>query len=378
LRDLTVKNEGKKLKLIEPVVGYDELQAVEKVFRSGWLTEGPAAREFETEIAAFTGAKYAIATTSCTTALELALRALHIGHGDEVIVPDFTHPATADVVSWVGADPVLVDVDISSYNIRFDEVKKATSKKTKCVVAVSWGGNPLDFRLLNDLREEYGLRIIEDAACSLGSEFLGKKTGTMADITCFSFHPRKLITTGEGGMITTDDSELAEEIKYLKKFGMKSTKERDEFIKVGTNYKLSDILAAVGLEQMKKIDQIIERRIELANNYSELLRNIHSIRPPTKDTRAKHVYQTYAPYIEIEGIRDKVIQRLKKEGIETQIGTYSLHLQRAFRNSRKAGPLKTAEKLYKNLLALPMCHSMTLKDQERVVSSIKPLLHRNP
>jgi len=372
-----VKNEGKKLKLIEPVVGEDELRAVQKVLRSGWLTEGPVTREFETEIAAFTGAKYAIATTSCTTALELALRALHIGPGDEVIVPDFTHPATADVVSWVGADPVLADVDISSYNIDLDEVEKAITPKTKCLIAVSWGGNPLDFRLLNRFKEKFGLYTVEDAACSLGSEFAGKKTGTMADITCFSFHPRKLITTGEGGMATTDNKDLAEEIKCLKKFGMKSTRKEAEFIKVGTNYKLSDILAAIGIAQMQKIGQIMDRRIELANNYSELLRNVNSIRPPTKDEHAKHVYQTYAPYIEIDGIRDRIIKYLKRDGIETQIGTYSIHLQKAFKNSKRAGTLKIAKKLYENLITLPMCHSMTLMDQERVVNTIKPLVHRN-
>lgn len=365
------------MRLIEPVVGEEELREIQKVLRSGWLTEGPVTQDFEAEIAQFTGAKYAIATTSCTTALELALRALHIGHGDEVIVPDFTHPATADVVSWVGADSVLTDVDIHSYNIDMDKAERAVSPKTKCLIAVSWGGNPLDYRLLKKFKEKHGLNIVEDAACSLGSEFSGRKTGTMADITCFSFHPRKLITTGEGGMITTDNQDLAEKIKCLKNFGMKSARMRtrkNEFRKVGTNYKLSDIQAAMGIAQMRKIGQITNRRIELANSYSELLENVDSIRPPSKDRRAKHVYQTYAPYLEIEGIRDKVIKHLRKENIETQIGTYSLHLQKAFRNSKKVGTLRIAEKLYKNLITLPMCHSMTLEDQKRVVNTITLLI----
>lgn len=363
-----------KLRLIEPVVGEEEARAIQKVLKSGWLTEGPMTKEFETRIAQFTGAKYAIAATSCTTALELALRALHIKHGDEVIVPDFTHPATADVVSWVGANPVLVDVDLSSYNIDINEVEKAISQRTKCVIPVSWGGNPLDFELMSELKEEHGLCIIEDAACSLGSEFAGKKTGTMADITCFSFHPRKVITTGEGGMITTDNRELAKEIRLLKKFGMKSTRKKDEFVKIGNNCKLCDILGAIGVEQMRKIGKIINRRIELANNYSELLKDVQLIRPPKKDDKAKHVYQTYAVFIEIEGIRDKIIQDLKKEGIETQIGTYSLHLQKAFRKAKMSGNLAKAEKLYKNLLTLPMCHSMTLEDQKHVVQQIDRLI----
>lgn len=366
--------EEMEFRLIKPVVGEEEVRAIRKVLESGWLAEGSMTKEFENRLAQFTGAKHAIATTNCTTALELALRALHIKHGDEVIVPDFTHPATADVVSWVGAQPVLVDVDFASYNVNIDEVEGAISKKTKCLMPVSWGGNPLNFELLNELREKYGLYIVEDAACSLGSEFAGKKTGAMADMTCFSFHARKLITTGEGGMITTENEELAEEIRLLKKFGMKSTGKKDEFVKIGTNYKLCDILGALGVVQMQKIDKIIDRRIELANNYSELLEDIDFVRPPIRDPKAKHVYQTYAAYLEIEEIRDKVIQDLRKESIETQIGTYSLHLQKAFENAKTVGNLNVAEKLYKNLLALPMSHSMTLEDQEHVVQEIHKLV----
>jgi dTDP-4-amino-4,6-dideoxygalactose transaminase len=371
-----VTSEGKKIKLTEPVVGQEELQIIRKVLESGWLAEGPMTREFEAKLAQFTGAKYAIATTSCTTALELALRALHIKRGDEVIVPDFTYPATADAVSWVGANPVLVDVDISSYNINMNEVEKAINKKTRCLMPVSWGGNPLNIKALNELKEEYGLYIIEDAACSLGSEFAGKKTGTMADVTCFSFQARKVITTGEGGMITTDDEKLAEEIKSLKKFGMKPTSNGVEFVKIGTNYKLCDILGAIGVKQMERIDVIIDRRIELASNYTKLLESIDFMKPPIKDEKAKHTYQTYAVYIEIEGIRDKIIQELKKENIETQIGTYALHLQKAFKNAKRSGDLATAEKLYENLLALPMCHSMTLADQEYVINEIARLIEK--
>jgi dTDP-4-amino-4,6-dideoxygalactose transaminase len=377
LEGLNLKNKEKNLKLIEPVVGEEELQAIQKVLESGWLTEGPVTREFEERIAQFTGAKHAIAVTNCTVAIEIALRALQIKRGDEVIVPDFTHPATADAVSWVGADPVLVDVGMSSYNVDMDEVEKAKTEKTKCLIAVSWGGNPLDFRLLSKFKKEHELYTIEDAACSLGSEFAGKKTGTMADITCFSFHPRKIITTGEGGMIATDDDALAERIRLLKKFGMKSTGKKDEFIEIGNNYKLCDILGAMGVAQMNKIHKIIERRIELAESYTRLLENCDFIRPPKKDENAKHVYQTYAIYVEIDGIRDKIIQDLKKEGIETQIGTYALHLQKAFENVKAIGELKTAEKLYRNLLTLPMYHSMSLKNQELVVRQISKSIERH-
>ena len=363
----------KKIKLAEPVVGDEELQMIRKVFESGWVAEGPMAKEFEVKVAEFTGARHAIATTNCTTALELALRAVNIKPGDEVIVPDFTYPATADVVSWIGAEPVLVDVDFT-YNVNAEEIEKAISKKTKCIMPVSWGGNPLDYGPLNELKEKYGLYIIEDAACSLGSEFAGKKTGTMADITCFSFHARKVITTGEGGMITTDDEALAEEIRCLKRFGIQKGEDGEEFVKIGTNYKLSDILAGIGIQQMQRINGIIEKHIELADNYNRLIENVDFVKPPTKHKLAKHVYQTYAVYIEIEGIRDKIIEELKKENVETQIGTYAVHLQKAFKNAKFVGDLSVAEKLYRSLLALPMCCSMTSDDQEYIVQEIVRLI----
>jgi len=364
----------KKIKLIEPVVGEEEIKNVSKVLRSGWLTEGQQTKEFEERVKKFLGVKYAIATTSCTVALELALRVLGIGRGDEVIVPDFTHPATGNVVRWIGAKPTLVDVDLHSYNVDVEEVKKAITKKTRCVMPISWGGNPLNFKLFNELKEEYGLYIVEDAACSLGAEYDGKKTGTTADITCFSFHPRKIITTGEGGMAVTNNPAYAEKLESLKKFGVKTRNGETKFVGCGVNYKLSDILGSVGVEQMKKIDIIISRRIELASYYNKLLTEVDLIRAPKKRENTKHVYQTYAAYIEKEGVRDKIIEDLRKENIETQIGTYALHLQPSYKKVKKIGKLKRAEKLYSNLLTLPMCHSMTKKDQEHVVEEIKELL----
>lgn len=366
----------KKIKLIEPVVGEEEIRNVSKVLRSGWLTEGQQTKEFEERVKKYIDVKYAIATTSCTTAFELALRALDIGPEDEVIVPDFTHPATADIVRWIGAKPVLVDVNLFSYNVDPDEIEKAITEKTRCIVPVSWGGNPLNMKPLNALKEKYDLFIVEDAACSLGAECNGKKTGTMADITCFSFHPRKTITTGEGGMAVTDNSVYAEKLESLKKFGMKTKNGETKFVRCGTNYKLSDILGAVGVEQMKKIDAIINRRIELANYYNKLLAEVDPIRVPEKRENTKHVYQTYATYIEKEGVRDKIIQDLQKKNIETQIGTYALHLQPSFERVKKIGKLERSERLYKNLLTLPMCHSMTEKDQKYVISEIENLLRK--
>lgn len=375
--NVSSKVRRKRIKLIEPVVGKEEIKNIGKVLRSGWLTEGPQVAEFEERIKKYIDVRYAIATTSCTTAIELALRALKIGPGDEVIVPDFTHPATGNMVRWIGATPVLVDVDLFSYNIDPEEVEKAITQKTRCILPVSWGGNPLEIKPLDEMKEKHGLFIVEDAACSLGSEFDGKKTGTMADITCLSFHPRKIITTGEGGMATTDNATYAERIKHLKKFGMETANGEITFTGDGTNYKLSDILAAIGIAQMSKIDAIIKRRIELAKRYTELLANVDSVRPPEKKKNAKHIYQTYAIYVEKDGIRDKIIEDLRKKNIETQIGTYSLHLQPSYKQAKKVGKLEGAEKLYRNLLTLPMCHSMTKADQEYVVAELKKSIRKH-
>jgi len=370
---------GKKvIKLIEPVIGKEEVTKVSEVLRSGWLTEGEQTKEFEKRIKEYVGVKFAIAATSCTTALEIALRALEIGPGDEVIVPDFTHPATANMVRWVGATPVLADVDLHSYNIDPDETEKAVTKKTRCIIPVSWGGNPLDFRPLNEIKERHKLFIIEDAACSLGAVSNGKKTGTLADITCFSFHPRKVITTGEGGMAVTNNPVYAERLERLKKFGMITMNEEIKFAEDGTNYKLSDVLAAIGNAQMDKIDRIINTRIELAQNYNDLLAEVDSVRPPEKRKNTKHTYQSYAVYIEKEGIRDKLIKELRKENIETQIGTYALHLQPSYKQAKRTGNLERAEKLYWNLLTLPICDWMKRKDQELVISKLKSTIRKHP
>jgi dTDP-4-amino-4,6-dideoxygalactose transaminase len=364
----------RKLQLIEPVIGAEEERLVVEVLRSGWLTEGAMTRRFEELFKSFIGVAHAIATNSCTTAMEIGLRAMGIGSGDEVIIPDFTHPATANAVIAVGAKPILVDVDLFSYNIDFNEVKKAVTEKTRAVIPVSWGGYPLDKGELDTLREEFNLFVLEDAACSLGAEHSGVKTGTMADITCFSFHPRKVVTTGEGGMITTHSDEYAEKLRSLKNFGVGKIGGDICFLGYGSNYKMSDILAAVGVAQMSKLSKILEKRAELANYYDELLSRIDGIRPPQKEKGVKHTYQTYAAYVEIEGARDRLIEYLRKVGVEAQIGTYALHMQPYYRSFKKVGDLRRSKLLYENLIALPMCHRMTSADQEYVASHIEKFL----
>lgn len=365
---------NRRIKLIEPMVGEEELALVREVVESGYMTEGPKTREFEERISRYVGAKHAIATTSCSTALQVCVEVMNVGPGDEVIVPDFTYPVTADVIRLRGGTPILVDVDKDSYNIDSNEIEKAITPTTKGIVPVSLFGNPLNMAPLNELKEKHGLFIIEDAACSLGASFEGGKTGSVSDMTCFSFHPRKVITTGEGGMITTNNDEWADQARMVKKFGMKAVEGRPMFTMAGTNYKLSDILGAVGLAQMDKVEKIIERRIELAGNYDRLLQDDERIISPTVEKGVRHNYQTYATYVTVKGARDRLISDLRDKNIETQIGTYALHLQPSFEEVKRIGSLDVSEMLFKNLLALPMSNSMTPDDQQYVVDEITRLL----
>jgi dTDP-4-amino-4,6-dideoxygalactose transaminase len=362
-----------KVYLARPYIGDEEFEAVRRVLESRFLTEGEVTREFERRFAEYCDAKHGIATTSCSTALELALRTVGVKPGDEVIVPDFTYPVTASVVALVGAKPVLVDVDLNSYNVTAERIEEAITDKTKAIIPVSLFGNPLE-KDVYKIGEEYGIYVIEDAACSAGSMLNGKKVGSFADMTCFSFHPRKVITTGEGGMITTNNDEFAEKARSLKRFGIRSINGQIRFTEFGTNYKMSDILSAIGLVQLEKIEKIIKIRIEKAKIYTEMLEKVEGIKPPEVRPNTRHNFQSYVCYVEKEGMRDKIRQELAKVGVETQIGTYCLHLEPAFRNVRRVGSLENAEKLFYNTLTLPLHHELTLEQQEMICKVIREVL----
>jgi dTDP-4-amino-4,6-dideoxygalactose transaminase len=366
-----------KIPLVKPYITEEIKTRVLEVLNSGYLTEGKVTNEFERIFTQYIGSNYAIAVTSCTTGLEIALRALNIGPADEVIVPDYTYPATSSVVTLIGATAVIVDIDRSTMLIDYNALKNAINSKTKAIIPVSLFGNALDYDRLNKIKRKYNLYIIEDAACSVGAEYKGKKVGSFADISVFSLHPRKFITTGEGGMITTENKIWADWMNSYKHFGMvmnNSDREGIVFEILGTNYKLSNVLAAIGLEQMKKIDMLLERRRELAKNYENLIRNISGIKLPQTTEKGLHSYQSYTVLIED---RDNVLKKMRDKGIEVQIGTYSLHMHPAFQNNklvRLSGQLENSRWVYDHCLALPLFHDLSFQQQEIIIAELKNLL----
>jgi len=354
-----------RIPLMKPYVDENIIERVNEVLRSGYLTEGPVTKKLERTVADYVSAEHAIAFTSNTVGMEIALRALGIGEGDEVVIPGYTHPATANVVKIVGAEPILVDVDKNTANIDYEKIKDVITPRVKAIIPVSLFGNPLDYDALRQIMAEYGIRIVEDAACSIGASFDGEKIGSFADITVFSFHPRKFITTGEGGMATTNDTELAKFMRGYKHFGMEMVPDGliAEFGMVGTNSKLSNILAAVGLGQMDIIDDLLERRIERCEYYKELLKNVDHVEVLEVTPKGKASYQSFG--VKVLN-RNFILRGMRELGIEVQIGSYAIHLQPAFRNLKRNTDLSNSEYLFDHCLVLPL-HDELSKDQQREV-----------
>jgi len=367
----------KEIPLIEPVVGEGELSNIEAVLDSGYLAQGPKAEEFENRFADRIGTDHAVSVTSCTAGLELALDALGIGPDDEVAVPDFTYPATANAVVRVGAKPVLVDVDRETYNIDIGALSDAVTDDTGAILPVSWGGQPLPTDPIKDIAAIHDVSILEDAACSSGAAYDGQPVGSQFDVSVFSFHPRKVLTTGEGGMITTDDDALAETMRSIKNFGTDQREGEIGFVRAdATNFRFSDILAAVGVAQLDQLDDIVSRRREIAHRYTDLLESVDGVTPPRELPDAYHNYQSYCVYVEAgdNETRDALIEALAEENIESQIGTYALHQTSAFADAKRVGDLETSRALYHNLLTLPVAHSMSESDQDRVVEALDTAL----
>lgn len=362
--------------LTRPQTDEAELAEIAGVLASGYLTQGPKVEELEGMVAALVGTEHAFAVTSATTALHLSLVALGIGPGDEVLVPDFTFPATANVVVQQGATPVLVDIDLSTFSVDPHDLERRVTPRSRAIMPVHPFGLCADMDPILDVAERHGLAVVEDAACALGATYRGRQAGSMGLAGCFSFHPRKSITTGEGGMITTSDDALADRIKLLRSHGGVREHGRFRFEAAGFNYRLSDILAAVGVAQMRKLDSFLAARRRVAGWYDEALADIGRLQRPVTPEWGTHTYQSYVVLLDPSVDRDGVIASLRRDGIETTLGTYALHAQPFFSRTYELDPgdLPGSYRAFTGSLALPLHGGMPQTDVELVVQRLRATL----
>ena len=357
------------IRLTIPEIGDEEIQAVADVLRSGYLVQGQQVQAFEQLVADYVGVRHAVAVSSGTAALHVALLALGVGPGDEIIVPDFTFPATANVVELVGAKPVLVDIDLDTFNIDVTQIRPAITQRTKGILPVHLFGQPADMEPILDIADEYGLFVVEDAACALGASYHGRKCGAMGIMGCFSFHPRKAITTGEGGMVVTDSDTLAAQLRQLRNHGMVSCNGHNRFELAGFNYRMTDLQGALGVVQMGRLEGIITRRTELADLYHEALAGTAAVIRPVVLDGVRHVWQSYVVLVTESAERDELVQTLRAQGIETTIGTYAVSVQPHYAANNGAVP--RSYQAYEQSLCLPLHTRMSRADIETVATYLQ-------
>lgn len=355
-----VSREGSPpVRLAFPELGEAELSEVRAVLESGALTMGPKVVELEELVAAACGVEHAVAVSNGTAALHLAVLALGIGEGDEVIVPAYTFPATANVVQLAGATPVLVDVDPATFNLDAAKVYEAVTPRTKAVLAVHLFGRPIDWEELQNAVPPEVL-LLEDAAGALGAQWRGMPCGGLGAAGCLSFHPRKIVTTGEGGAVTTNDAELAATIRRLRNHGLDPAA---DIAQPSTNYRLADILCAVGIPQLRRLDELLAERARVAEGYTERLAGVVDV--PAAEEGDTHGWQAYVIRLDR---RREAMEALRAEGIEVQIGTYALHHLSAYRDQ---GPFPGADAAFERALALPLHARLTAADLDRVAEGIR-------
>ncbi|MFG2696234.1 DegT/DnrJ/EryC1/StrS family aminotransferase [Kitasatospora sp. NPDC048407] len=368
-----------------PWLGEEEARAAADAVRSGWVAQGPRVAEFERAFAEAVGVPHAVAVSSCTTALHLALIGAGVGPGDEVVVPSFSFIATANAVTYVGATPVFADVDPAGGNLTPETVAPLLTDRTRAVIAVDQGGVPVDLDAIEELVRPRGIAVVEDAACAAGSVYRGRPAGAGADIAAFSFHPRKLLTTGEGGMVTCRDGELAARLRRLREHGMSvSAAERhsgaggaavlETYDEIGFNHRMTDVQAAIGLVQLGKLPAMVARRRELASAYRELLGPELGGRLVGDPAHGTSNFQSLWLLLP-EGApeRGQVLASLAAEGVSARRGIMAAHLEAPYKGSSRVG-LPVTELLTSRTLILPLYHSLTGEQQERVVEALKGAL----
>ena len=372
-----------------PDIGEEEIDAVCQVLRSGWITTGPKTKEFEENFRSYLGDDIeCLAVNSATAGLHLALEALGVGPGDEVIVPSLTFTATAEAVSYLGANVVIVDVDPNTLNISPDRIRAAITPNTKVVIPVHYAGLPCDMDSILQIAQEFNLKVVEDAAHALSSVYKGVPIGCLqSDVTVFSFYANKTMTTGEGGMVVTRSSELASRIRIMRLHGIsrdafdRFTSRKPswyyEIVASGFKYNLTDIASAIGIQQLKKLSSFLERRNLLAASYISLLADFPFILPPTPGHLSTHAWHLFVIRLlpDFHLTRDQVISKLSQYGIGTSVHYVPLHRQPHWMNTYSLSPQEfpATEQAFSSMISLPLYTKMSDSDQQRVVSTLQEI-----
>ncbi|BCW80739.1 MULTISPECIES: DegT/DnrJ/EryC1/StrS family aminotransferase [Micrococcaceae] len=372
-----------RINVMKPWLGEEEARALAEVVASGWVAQGPKVKEFESRFAEFQGVRHAVATSSCTTALHLALVVAGIGPGDDVVVPSLSFIATANAVTYVGARPVFCDVDPATGNVTAETIHAALTLDTRAVIVVDQGGVPLDIDPIRELCDRHEITVIEDAACAVGSTYKGRPVGAGADVAVWSFHPRKILTTGEGGMLTTNRADWAARARTLREHSMSvSAADRhgsllappESYLEVGFNYRMTDLQAAVGLVQLGRLPEVLARRRDIAAQYVAGLSRVPGLRlvsdPPYGTTNFQSFWVEVLP--NFGTTRDGLMELLAEAGISARRGIMAAHRQPAYR-WRNAGRalLQQTERLNDRTLILPVYHELDDEGLARIISTIR-------